>query len=77
MVTALNPLIGYAAGAALVKEALQRNAAIREVAVEKAAAGQLKHRDQDRLVSPAEIEAALKDMRSLTEGGLFGGSGCG
>ncbi len=39
VVTALNPVIGYTQGAALVKEALKRNLAIREVAVEKAAAG--------------------------------------
>jgi fumarate hydratase class II len=39
VVTALNPLIGYAAGAGLVKEALQKNLTIREVADEKAAAG--------------------------------------
>lgn len=73
VVTALNPVIGYAQGAALVKEALARNAAIREVAVEKARAGQLKHRDEDRPVSAEEIEAALSDLRKLTEGGIAGG----
>jgi fumarate hydratase class II len=72
VVTALNPLIGYAAGAALVKEALSRDAAISEVALEKAAAGLLKHRDHDRPVTPAEIEAALGDLRRLTEGGIIG-----
>ena len=35
VVTALNPLIGYSAGAALVKEALARNLTIQEVALEK------------------------------------------
>jgi fumarate hydratase class II len=39
VVTALNPLIGYAAGAALVKEALSRDAAITDLAVEKARPG--------------------------------------
>jgi fumarate hydratase class II len=73
VVTALNPLIGYAQGAALVKEALARNAAIRDVAVEKAKTGTLKHRDQDRPVSAEEIEAALSDLRKLTEGGIVGG----
>ena len=73
LVTALNPVIGYAQGAALVKEAIQRDLAIREVAVEKAQAGALKHRDQDRLVSVTEIEAALDDLRKLTEGGIAGG----
>jgi fumarate hydratase class II len=51
VVTALNPLIGYAQGAALVKEALRRGVAIHEVALEQAQAGRLKHRDQDRPVS--------------------------
>jgi aspartate ammonia-lyase len=74
VVTALNPLIGYAQGAALVKEALARNIAIREVALEKASGGGLKHRDEDRSVRPEEIEAALGDLRKLTEGGIVGGS---
>ena len=77
VVTALNPLIGYTQGAALVKEALKRNLAIREVAVEKAAAGALKHRDQDRPVTVAEVESALDDLRKLTEGGIAGGGGGG
>src|SRR5512135_1073750 len=77
VVTALNPVIGYSQGAALVKEALARNAAIREVAVEKAKAGALKHRDEDRLVSVQEIESALSDLRRLTEGGIAGGGGGG
>jgi fumarate hydratase class II len=77
VVTALNPIIGYSQGAALVKEALKRNLAIRDVAVEKAAAGALKHRDQDRPVSVAEVEAALDDLRKLTEGGIAGGGGGG
>ncbi len=74
VVTALNPLIGYSQGAALVKEALARDAAIRDVALEKARAGTLKHRDEDRPVTAAEIEAALSDLRRLTEGGIVGGS---
>jgi fumarate hydratase class II len=74
VVTALNPVIGYSQGAALVKEALSRNIAIREVALEKVKAGKLKHRDEDRLVTSDEIEAALSDLRRLTEGGIIGGS---
>ncbi len=77
VVTALNPLIGYAQGAALVKEALARNAAIKEVALEKAESGALKHRDEDRPVTAAEIEAALSDLRKLTEGGIAGEGGGG
>lgn len=74
VVTALNPLIGYAQGAALVKEALARNASIREVAIEKAKAGMLMHRDYNRPVTVEEIETALSDLRKMTEGGILGGS---
>jgi fumarate hydratase class II len=77
VVTALNPVIGYSAGARLVKEALASNRTIRELAVEQAAAGELRHRDEDRPVSVEEIEAALSDMRKLTEGGIAGGGGGG
>jgi aspartate ammonia-lyase len=70
VVTALNPVIGYAQGAALVKEALKRDVAIRELAIEKAKAGLLKHRDNEDPVSAEEIEHALNDMRHLTESGI-------
>jgi fumarate hydratase class II len=70
VVTALNPVIGYSQGAALVKEALQRDMAIRDVAIEKAKAGLLKHRDNDDPVGVQEIEHALSDMRRLTESGI-------
>jgi fumarate hydratase class II len=70
VVTALNPVIGYAQGAALVKEALKRDMAIRELAIEKAKAGLLKHRDNEEPVGPEEIEHALNDMRHLTESGI-------
>src|SRR5574340_336721 len=43
IVTALNPLIGYSQGAALVKEALARNETIRDLAVQKARSGELRH----------------------------------
>jgi len=74
IVTALNPLIGYSQGATLVKEALAKNTSIKELAVEKARAGELTHRDEDRQVSAEEIEAALSDLRKLTEGGIVGSS---
>jgi fumarate hydratase, class II len=77
VVTALNPLIGYSQGAALVKEALKGDLSIRDVAVEKAHLGLLKHRDEDRPVTVTEIESALFDLRKLTEGGIAGGSGAG
>jgi len=74
VVTALNPLIGYSQGAALVKEALARSAPIRDVAIEQARAGLLKHRDEDRPVKVEEIESALSDLRRLTEGGIVSGT---
>ena len=77
IVTALNPVIGYSAGAKLVKESLSSGVPLRQLAVEKAIAGELKHRDQDRPATPEEITAALSDMRRLTEGGIFGGGGGG
>lgn len=76
IITALNPLIGYAAGAALVKEALSQGLTVRSLALEKASKGLLKHQREARLVTPEEIESALKDLRQLTEGGIQGsGSG--
>ena len=72
VVTALNPIIGYSAGAALVKEALANNITIREAALEKARSGTLQHVKDDRPVRPEEIEAAFSDLRKLTEGGIVG-----
>ncbi len=72
VVTALNPIIGYSAGAALVKEALVRGVTIQEVALEKARRGELKHRDTGKPVGEADILGALSDLRKLTEGGIAG-----
>jgi fumarate hydratase class II len=71
VVTALNPLIGYAAGSDLVKEALERGMTIRAIGMEKARQGELEHREQERAVTVEEIESALGDMRALTEGGIL------
>jgi aspartate ammonia-lyase len=73
VVTALNPLIGYSAGAALVKEALQRNLTIQEVALEKIKQQGLPHRDGTRSVTEEEVIKTLSDLRRLTEGGIAGG----
>ena len=70
IVTALNPVIGYAQGAALVKESLSRNISIRDLVMEKTNAGILKHRDGDRPVTTDEIEGVLGNLRRLTEGGI-------
>ncbi len=72
VVTALNPLIGYSAGAALVKEAIQRDLTILEVALEKVEQGELHHRDGARLVCEEEVRNALTNLRALTEGGIAG-----
>ena len=77
VITALNPLIGYSAGAALVKEALAHNESIRKVAVEKARKGDLKHLGSQESVSPEQVEAALTNLRKLTEGGIAGTGGGG
>ena len=60
-----------------MKEALAKNASIRELAIQKAKAGLLKHRDEDRAVTVEEIDSALSDLRKLTEGGIVGGGGGG
>ena len=70
IVTALNPLIGYAQGAQLVKESLSRNVSIRELIMEKTKTGMLKHRDDSRPVTMDEIEEVLGNLRRLTEGGI-------
>jgi len=70
VVTALNPLIGYSQGAELVKEALQRKTTVRVVAMEKVQSGALRHVSGERPLTADELEGALGDMRSLTEGGI-------
>ena len=70
--TALNPVIGYSTSARLVKEAMQRNITIREVALEKATAGELQHIKENRPVTADEIELALRDFKHLTYGGIIG-----
>jgi len=68
--TALNPLIGYATSASLVKEAMQRNITILEVAREKAALGVLKHNMDARQITVDEVDNALKNFTHLTYGGI-------
>jgi aspartate ammonia-lyase len=71
VVTALNPLIGYRAGAELVKQALLRKETVRSIALEQARAGKLIHREENRPVRVDEVEAALGNLRRLTEGGIL------
>jgi fumarate hydratase class II len=75
--TALNPLIGYLQAAELVKDAMQRNLTLREVAAERIAAGQLLHKDTGQPVALADVDIILGDLRQMTEGGLGGPAGGG
>ncbi|MBI5879817.1 MAG: aspartate ammonia-lyase [Chloroflexi bacterium] len=75
--TALNPLIGYMSAAELVKDAMKRNMTIREVASERIARGDLKNKDNGTLITVADIDNVLGDIRKLTEGGLGGPAGGG
>ena len=68
--TALNPLIGYLEAAELVKDAMKRNISIRQIAAERIEAGQLKHKDEDRLITGDEVDRKLEDLWRLTEGGI-------
>jgi len=70
IVTVLNPLIGYAAGAALVKEAVEKKVPIRRLAHEKAGAGLLRRSDNGQPISPAEIDHAFSDLLRMTQGGF-------
>jgi fumarate hydratase class II len=70
IVTALNPLIGYAAGAELVREARARDVSIRDLAVAYARDGRLQHRALARPVTESEVRMALDDLRRLTETGI-------
>jgi len=74
LITALNPMIGYQAGAELVKEAARRDLPIRQVAVEKARLGLLHSLIDGRTISAEEIESVFQDIRRLTEGGIIPGN---
>jgi aspartate ammonia-lyase len=71
LITALNPLIGYQAGAELVKEAASKSLPIRQVAAEKARHGLLLNHNNGKPVSIDEIEHVFQDLRRLTEGGII------
>jgi fumarate hydratase class II len=77
LVTALNPLIGYLKGAEIAKAAMARNLTIREVCLEKIAAGELVNKDSGQPLTIGEIDAVLGDVRKLTEGGIHGTGGGG
>jgi len=64
--TALNPLIGYAAVAELIRTAYEQQQPIHEIILQAAEQGSLLARVDGRVVSRAEVEAALSDLCSLT-----------
>lgn len=64
LVTALNPVIGYLKGAEVAKEAMARNAPIKQVVLERG------------LLTEEEIDRIL-DVRRMTEGGILAGGGGG
>jgi fumarate hydratase class II len=76
LVTALNPVIGYANGAAVAKEAMANNMSVRDVIAKKIAAGGLTS-SAGTPVTLAEIDAVLGDIRKLTDGGIHGTGGGG
>lgn len=70
VVTALNSLIGYEKGAEIVKLSTQSGKTVREVALEKAEAGDFFYRGTQRLITREEIANALDDLLSMTKGGI-------
>src|SRR3990172_4078827 len=74
--TALTPLIGYAAAAALVKRALEQDRSIRELAEQQASSGRLTSIDgSGRKLTVQDVKKALGDLRALTDGGIHGAGG--
>jgi len=74
--TALTPLIGYAAAAELVKQAMKQDRSIRELAEEQASDGRLTSIDgSGRKLTVQDVKKALGDLRALTDGGIHGVGG--
>lgn len=70
LVTALNPVIGYQAGARLAQDAVRTFRTILEVAEEQITDGSLKKLDGSP-VTVAEIQKALASIDAMTQGGLL------
>ena len=71
IVTALNPIIGYARGAELVQEASEQGESLRELAIRRAEAGELVHRETGEVLTRETIEVIFSDLRKLTNGGII------
>ena len=59
LITALNPLIGYQAGVALVEDALKQQKPIQEYLLERIEEGQILHKETGKPVTVAEYRALL------------------
>lgn len=70
LVTALNPLIGYQAGAKLAQDARRLDTSILAVAAQQIEKGQLTSLD-GKPVTLQEIETALRSVEAMTRGGLL------
>ena len=70
VVTALNPLIGYSAGAELVKQAMAFKRSVRELAIEKAESGELRNVESGEVIRVEDVKHAFGNLYRLTEGGI-------
>jgi aspartate ammonia-lyase len=70
LVTALNPLIGYQAGAKLAQEARRQDLSIIDIAEQLINQGQLTRLD-GTAVTLQEIKTALQSVDSMTRGGVL------
>lgn len=66
LVTALNPLIGYASAAELVKESTSKGESLLELTVRKAQAGELVDINSGGSVSEEQVKRILLDLRNMT-----------
>jgi aspartate ammonia-lyase len=71
IITALNPIIGYEAGAHLVKESLAMKSDIQSIALAYARLGKLNHIFTGKTVTPEEIDKVFSNLKLLTQGGLY------
>ncbi|NMB53382.1 MAG: aspartate ammonia-lyase [Leptolinea sp.] len=71
LVTVLNPLIGYQAGARLAQEARRKDTSILSVAEEQVREGKLLRMDVGTPVTLKEIKTALEAVEAMTRGGLL------
>ncbi len=71
LVTALNPIIGYQKGAELVKESINRNVTIQELALEKVRNGLLINKNTQEKLTSEDIINVFSDLRRFTEGGIL------